>query len=504
MTQFIHKPAIEDVLYGFFEVDEFVDVETLPRDLKDLKVDSREVLKGDVFVAYKGIKEDGRDYIRSAIKNGAELIIAEKSAEWPIHCKIESVPVLVVEGLLKRLSKVAGNFYRHPSRSLKVLGVTGTNGKTSVTQIYMQLLNSLSKSCGVIGTLGYGLNGELVDSINTTPSAIVIQSQLSQFLEKHVEYVGMEVSSHGLDQYRVRAIQFDIAVFTNLSRDHLDYHGSMEAYTKAKMQLFDRHIVRYAVLNFDDPVVEQLISRLHATNTVSLSSYSCANESADIYAKHCSWHSNGVDFILSTPFGEIDISSPLIGSFNLSNLLAVIASILNQGFSLQDIARAVANLQQIPGRMQRVNVLSDVQVVIDYAHTPDALEKALAACKNHTDGKLICVFGCGGQRDRGKRPLMGQVVEATSDVVYITSDNPRNENPEMIINDISVGMKNKKPIIFVDRGEAIRDAIQNANAGDVVLIAGKGHEQFIEINNTKISFSDYELAEKALLLRVQS
>lgn len=504
MENFNYKPAIKDVLYGFFDVDEFVDVEKLPRDLKDLKVDSRDVVQGDVFVAYRGIKQDGRMYIDSAIKNGAQLVIAEKSEEWPIHCQIESVPVLVVENLPRRLSQIAGNFYRHPSRELKVLGVTGTNGKTSVTQMYMQLLNSLSKNCAVIGTLGSGVNGELVESLNTTPSAIVIQNQLAQFLEKNVEFVGMEVSSHGLDQYRVKAIKFDIAVFTNLSRDHLDYHGSMEAYTKAKMQLFDRHMLRHAVLNFDDAVIKQLISRLQATNAVSLTSYSCSDESADIYAKHCSWHSNGVDFILSTPYGEIDMSSPLIGSFNLSNLLAAIASVISQGFHLDDIARAVTSLQQIPGRMQRVNVASDIQVVVDYAHTPDALQKTLQACDSHRSGRLICVFGCGGNRDRGKRPLMGQVAEDFADVVYVTSDNPRSENPEMIVNDISVGMKTKTPLMIVDREEAIKQSIEDAEPNDIVVIAGKGHEQFIEVADNKIPFSDYATAEKYLLLRAQS
>ncbi|MEE8060007.1 MAG: UDP-N-acetylmuramoyl-L-alanyl-D-glutamate--2,6-diaminopimelate ligase [Pseudomonadales bacterium] len=470
----------------------------------DIKLDSRLVCAGDLFLACKGHAVDGRNFIDQAIAAGAAAVVADKDALWPENTELQGVPIIVMENLNLQLSAIAGNFFGQPSTALSVVAVTGTNGKTTCTQLMMQLLNRLHKSCAVIGTLGTGVEGDLDVGINTTPDAVSVQAHLAQWCEDQVNTVVMEVSSHGLEQGRVAALQFELALFTNLSRDHLDYHGSMQAYAEAKASLFRQSALQKAVINSDDAFAETLFNIVAAD--VDIFSYSIQPVANDkrtpaVWVENIAYHSEGVKARLHSPWGQFELNSPLLGAFNLSNVVAVIASLGALGYPVSIVVDEIAGLKTVVGRMERVtSAAAGLCVVVDYAHTPDALLQALQAMRNHTQGQLWCVFGCGGDRDQGKRFQMGAVAQRFADHVVVTSDNPRTESARTIIDEILSGV-DCPTLVEEDRARAIEFAIVSAAPGDSVLIAGKGHEDYQLIGAQRFPFSDIKQARLALSKR---
>jgi UDP-N-acetylmuramoyl-L-alanyl-D-glutamate--2,6-diaminopimelate ligase len=389
------------------------------------------------------------------------------------------------------------------------IGVTGTNGKTSCAWWLTQLLGDVGQNPGLIGTLGCGVWNknkgiELRETGYTTPDAKLLQKILAEFAEQGASHVVMEVSSHGLQQGRVSAITFSSALFTNLSHDHLDYHGTMEEYGAAKARLFHFPGLKHAIINLDDDFGRKLISQI---TKVPVLSYSVANPAADIYVKNIQLDASGLCGELVTPWGQAKLIAPIVGDFNVANLLGVIAVLCAEGFDFTEVVAATKNLQAPPGRLQRVvadAVSNEIDVFVDFAHTPDALDKVLSTLKKQTRHHLWCVFGCGGDRDSSKRAVMGQVVSRLADHGVVTSDNPRSENPQAIIDQIVSGMAQGNSAVIADRKMAILYAVHHAVAGDVVLIAGKGHENYQEIKGNKIPFSDAHEAAMALRERTQS
>ncbi len=398
----------------------------------------------------------------------------------------------------------SSKFYDYPSTRLTVTGVTGTNGKTSVSQFIAALLNMNKRRCGVIGTLGYGLLQTrpevLSDTGFTTPDAVALQACFAELYAQGADSVAMEVSSHSLDQHRIDGIDVDIAIFTNLSHDHLDYHGNFADYARAKQRLFELPSVKHKVINIDDEV-----GRTIALNIPDAISYSLKDPAARIFAQQIKYHEHGFAVSLKTPWGEGETLVPLLGEFNLSNCLAVIAALGSQGIALGDILSSLPKLSPVPGRMQIFPTASDEpSVLIDYAHTPDALKNALLALRAHCKGQLWCVFGCGGDRDMAKRPTMGFEAGKYADIVVVTSDNPRSENPQRIIRDILGGIIDQSDtVIEENRAAAISLVIAQAQPEDVVLIAGKGHETYQEIAGQKNHFNDYEQIALAFSRRRQ-
>ncbi|MCP3906653.1 MAG: UDP-N-acetylmuramoyl-L-alanyl-D-glutamate--2,6-diaminopimelate ligase [Oceanicoccus sp.] len=468
-----------------------------------VELDSRQVSAGDVFLACAGFAVDGRDYIDQAIAAGAVAVLAEQNDQWANYSERNGVPVLVVENLSQKISGIAGQFFDHPSKQLPVLAVTGTNGKTSCTQLLMQLLNAMNKSCAVIGTLGTGADGAMEAGINTTPSAVAIQKLLATWLAQGISTVAMEVSSHGLEQGRVQALQFELALFTNLSRDHLDYHGSMQAYAEAKARLFKQPGLKRAVINIDDSFSGTLLNIIADDVEVIRYSVDAAKDAAkriDVWVENISYHPDGVSAQFHSPWGEFELHSPLLGDFNLSNVVAAVSGLGAQGYPVATVIESLKALGTIAGRMEKISATADINVVVDYAHTPDALEKALVAIRQHSDGDVWCVFGCGGDRDQGKRPQMGEMVQRYADHIVVTSDNPRHEQASDIINEILGGI-DCPSLVEEDRAIAIEFAISNAKAGDCVLIAGKGHEDYQQVGDLRIPFSDIKQARLALAER---
>ena len=480
--------------------------------LADLTADSRAVKMGSIFVAYPGTAQDGRAFIGEALAKGAAAVLWEREGfNWHEHW---NVPNLGVENLRARISEIAGHVYGNPSEALWMAGVTGTNGKTSVSQWIAAASNSLGRRSAVIGTLGNGLVGERVEARNTTPDPIVLQRLLADYLRRGARCVAMEVSSHGLHQGRVAGIKYDCAVFTNLTRDHLDYHGTMEAYADAKAMLFEARGLKHAVLNLDDAFGARLARRLEGKG-LEVITYG-AGPAARLRAADVGLSEAGVRFRIEGDLGRGVVTAGVLGAFNVSNLLAVLGALIAQGLSFDEAVAAVARLEPVTGRLERVGGGSAPLVVIDYAHTPDALEKALAALRPTVAAghKLVCVFGCGGDRDPGKRPLMGAVAARLADQVVVTSDNPRGEDPHSIIAQILEGMRAPGPgpgpgngvnvglapnvEAVEDRQVAIFSAVHHARAGDVVLLAGKGHETYQEIAGTRHPFNDREVAGAAL------
>ncbi len=461
-----------------------------------LAIDSRKVQAGDVFLAIKGHEADGRDYIHAAISAGAVAVIADApfdAAQW-------SLPVVVVEQLDAHISEIAGRFYGQPSRQLQLIGITGTNGKTSCAWMVAQLLEVINQPCGLIGTLGSGRFGRLNSGNNTTPDAVSVQGLLSDWRDGGANWAAMEVSSHGLAQHRVAALNFAAAVFTNLSQDHLDYHGSMAAYGAEKARLLNWPELPLAVINRDDEFGRKLMAESTAKQLID---FSIADSHAKVYAKNASCDMHGVSAQLHSPWGNFHLQSPLLGEFNLANLVAATAVLLGLGVAVEAIANAIPKLKPVPGRMECLRSSDNVLAVIDYAHTPDALEKVLKTLRPITEGNLWCVMGCGGDRDRSKRPLMGAITEKLADTAVVTNDNPRSESAAAIIAEICAGM-NTSPRVIAERDEAIATAIAAANPGDVVLIAGKGHEEYQEVAGRRLPFSDVQCARLALAARALS
>ncbi|WP_043309105.1 UDP-N-acetylmuramoyl-L-alanyl-D-glutamate--2,6-diaminopimelate ligase [Pseudomonas sp. ML96] len=462
--------------------------------IRELTLDSRKVRPGDLFLAVPGLAQDGRAHIADAIARGAAAVAYEAEGSSVVSAK--GAELVAIKGLAGQLSAIAGRFYGEPSRALRLVGVTGTNGKTSVSQLVAQALDLLGERCGIVGTLGTGFYEALQSGRHTTPDPIAVQATLADLKQAGARAVAMEVSSHGLDQGRVAALDFGLAVFTNLSRDHLDYHGSMEAYGAAKAKLFAWPELKCRVINLDDEFGRQLAAESRESRLIG---YSLSDASAYLYCPEAQFGDHGVQARLKTPQGEGLLRSPLLGRFNLSNLLAVVGTLLGLGYPLDEILSIMPRLQGPVGRMQRFGGEQLPLVVVDYAHTPDALEKVLEALRPHVTGRLLCLFGCGGDRDRGKRPLMAAVAERLADVVLVTDDNPRTEDSAQIVADIRGGFAKPEAVEFVHgRGEAIARLIATAQRGDVVLLAGKGHEDYQEIAGVRHAFSDLDETAKAL------
>ena len=438
------------------------------------------------------ISADGRKYIAQAVAQGAAAVLWERDGyQWDAAWQIPNLPV---KGLREQAGMIADEFYGHPSLKLWIAGVTGTNGKTSCSHWLAQAMTRLGRKTACIGTIGNGFPGALAETINTTPDPITLHGMLADYLAQGAAGVAMEVSSHGLVQGRVSGMHFDVAVFTNLSREHLDYHGDMQAYGDAKRRLFSWPELHAAVVNVDDAYGRQLAAELSGDGVRTMT---YGLQAGEVRGCNLRLSAAGLAMDVETPEGNARLESRVLGRFNAYNLLAVLATLLVSGVALQDAVRVLGETEPVAGRMQRLGGGQAPLVVIDYAHTPDALEKVLVALREQTAGQLLCVFGCGGNRDKGKRPLMGEISSRLADGVIVTSDNPRNEDPAAIIADIVAGMGGNYHV-EVDRAAAIDMAVSRAHAGDVVLIAGKGHEDYQDVAGVRLPFSDVEVARRAL------
>jgi UDP-N-acetylmuramoyl-L-alanyl-D-glutamate--2,6-diaminopimelate ligase len=462
-----------------------------------LALDSREVRNGDAFFALRGTRGHGIEFVHGAVQRGASVVLAE--APSCVLNEDPGVPVLWIDSLHTFVGEIASRFFGRPSESMRVIGVTGTNGKTSTVQLLAQALEKLGHRAASIGTLGAGLHGRLREGERTTPDAIAVQRLMAEFHRDGATHVAMEVSSHALEQGRVAAMDFDVAAFTNLTRDHLDYHGSMQAYGAAKAKLFAWPTLEAAVINIDDAFGHELAHKL-ASGVRALTLSSTGDARASIVASDIVTSAEGVTFQLRTPWGEHQVRSRLLGRFNVANLLTVVGCLGALGESFDRVVDAVESLKPVNGRMNRIGGVQGLPlVVVDYAHTPDALEQALTALRAHCDARLICVFGCGGERDAGKRPQMGEIAERLADIAIVTDDNPRGEDGDLIVSQILAGMKEPQAAtVLRDREAAIRAALQMANVGDVVLIAGKGHETYQEGAGGKRAFDDMAVAQAIL------
>jgi len=467
-----------------------------------MTLDSRVAAAGDLFVAVVGHQADGRRYIPQAIAQGVAAIIAEakgEAADGEIR-DVHGVPVIYLSQLNERLSALAGRFYNEPAEHLSLVGVTGTNGKTTTTQLLAQWAQLLGETSAVMGTVGNGLLGKAIPTENTTGSAIDVQHVLADLAGQGATFAAMEVSSHGLGQHGVAALKFRASVFTNLSRDHLDYHGDMAGYESAKWLLFSAHHYGEAIVNADDEVGRRWLANLPDAVAVSMEGHINPDcHGRWLKAEAVSYHDSGATVRFTSSWGEGEIESRLMGAFNVSNLLLALATLLALDFPLNDLLKTASRLQPVCGRMEVFTAPGKPTVVVDYAHTPDALEKALQAARLHCTGKLWCVFGCGGDRDKGKRPLMGAIAEEFADVPVVTDDNPRTEEPRAIINDILAGMLDAGRARVVEgRAEAVTSAIMQAKESDVVLLAGKGHEDYQIVGTRRLDYSDRVTAARLL------
>src|SRR5215468_479101 len=459
-----------------------------------LVTDSRRVEPGDVFVAMPGIRTDGRAFIEQAIAAGAAAVIWDgRDFFWDSAWQ---VPNAAVAGLRERLGFIAAGVYGYPSHRMWVAGVTGTNGKTSCSHWIAQSLTHLGRRTAVIGTLGSGFPGQLATPTHTTPDAVALQSHMANLLREGASGVVVEVSSRGLEQGRVNGVAFAAALFTNLSHDHLDYHGSMQQYGAAKARLFAWPGLQHAVINLDDRFGLDLAASLDRSR-INVLGYGLGK--GEISGHRLDLSKHGLTLEIETPWGAGVIHSQLLGGYNAANLLGVLGTLLAAGVRLDDATRVLEQVEPVAGRLQMIRRQGKPLVVVDYAHTPDALQKVLETLRAALagDGRLICVFGCGGERDAGKRPLMGEVATRLADRVFITSDNPRGEDPRTIVEQIIAGA-HPNYHVEVDRASAILLALHESRADDVVLIAGKGHETYQEIAGRRMPFSDTEVAASIL------
>lgn len=470
-------------------------------DVKSIAMDSRTVVEGGLFFSLAKQASARVSYLQQAISAGVAVILSDKAIEFTAE---ESAIIAQsdclhyeIDGLDDHVSAIAARFYGNPSTKIKVLAVTGTNGKTSVSHFIAQALANLNFKSAIIGTLGVGQLEQLVDTGMTTPNPVLLQATLAGFVEQGVSHVVMEASSHALEQNRLASVEVDVAVFTNLSRDHLDYHKTMAAYGKAKQRLFEFESVKHAVINNDDAFGQQLIELL-ATKQASVISY---GEHADLQINNVQCELTGLDFELSYQQNKLAMHCDLLGQFNSENVAATAAALMALDVSFEQMTKALTQVVAVDGRMQSLQVENQPHVVVDYAHTPDALNKVLISLRQHVtaDGQLWCVFGCGGDRDKGKRALMGQVAEQQADKLVLTADNPRSESNQAIVDDILSGMSYPAQAhIEHNRAKAIDYAVTNASANDFVLVAGKGHEDYQEIDGVKQSFSDIQASLTAL------
>lgn len=491
--------ALSTLLEGLVPVSTAEDIV-----VQGVAMDSREVRPGYLFLACRGLRHDGHEYISAAVAQGAVAVAYEVAASEGVFdsAQVGNAPLLPVVNLSRHAGLIAERFYKNPSRALTVIGITGTNGKTSCSQFLAQALDDKKHRCGVIGTLGNGLLNNVQAGTHTTPDAVSLHRLFAQLRDAGARSVAMEVSSHALDQGRVAGVTFAGAVFTNLSRDHLDYHGDMAAYGQAKQQLFHAPDLGFAVVNGDDAYGREILANLRSG--VKAVSYglndAVAEDIPHVQGSALRLSRTGLRMTVRTPWGEGQLHSNLLGRFNASNLLAVLAALLMIDMPLQTALQRLMKLRPVSGRMECFG--GDGRrplVVVDYAHTPDALEQVLHALREHCAGRVWCVFGCGGDRDRGKRPVMGGIAARLADHIMVTDDNPRSEDPAAITADILAGIEDRRNVTVIhDRRDAIAAAISRAGMDDVVLVAGKGHEAVQQIGAHKLPFCDQDEVRRLL------
>lgn len=484
-------------------------------DIAGISIDSREVAAGHLFVALPGTKAKGADFIKDALKAGAAALLVERD---DAEAAGKDVPVFVVPNTKKALGPIAANFYAKPAEQLTLLAVTGTNGKTTTAYLLESIASASGANVGLIGTIQYRFAGQTREATHTTPDALAMQKLLREMVDAGTETVVLEVSSHALDQDRVNGLTFRAAAFTNLSRDHLDYHPDAESYFQAKRRLFVENLSQggVAVVNGDDTAAVRIYNELRGQKRMAWKF--SRTGAGEVSAADVSYTLDGIKGTLKTPAGDIPFKSKLLGPHNLENILAAAGTALAAGFSRRDVQDGIERVFRVPGRMERVEA-AGISVLVDYAHTDDALRRALESTRHLARGRLITVFGCGGDRDKGKRPLMGQAAAEGSDLVVVTSDNPRSEDPDDIISEIAPGIEKagKRRIspakakggeggylVEANRRDAIRLAVKIASPGDVVLLAGKGHELFQQLNDEKAPFDDRQEADDALTLRLHA
>ncbi|WP_042223858.1 UDP-N-acetylmuramoyl-L-alanyl-D-glutamate--2,6-diaminopimelate ligase [Oceanobacillus manasiensis] len=467
-------------------------------EIASVEMDSRTASPNSLFVCISGYTQDGHDFVDQAVTNGAIAIIAEKPVQT-------TVPVIIVRDTDRVLSMLAVSFYKNPTKDLPLIGVTGTNGKTTVTYLLENIFNKHNKKTGVIGTIQMKIGEETYPVNNTTPDSLSLQKFFSSMLDKNVDQAIMEVSSHALDMGRVYGCEYDIAIFTNLSQDHLDYHKDIDDYLRAKSLLFAqlgntyvKHSPKFAILNEDD-AASIVLKRSTAQHVLT---YSCKKE-ADVTAHNIRLDAGGTSFILKTPVGDIEINSKLIGMFNVYNMLAASTAAIAKDVPLTVIKDALESITGVNGRFEPVDEKQDYAVIVDYAHTPDSLENVLQTIKDFAERKVYVVVGCGGDRDRTKRPLMAGIALQYADRAIFTSDNPRTEDPTQILEDMTKDLLNSKEEydVITDRKEAIQHAIKLAEKDDIILIAGKGHETYQQIGLVKYDFDDREVARHAIRIK---
>jgi UDP-N-acetylmuramoyl-L-alanyl-D-glutamate--2,6-diaminopimelate ligase len=488
--------SLRDLLSGFAE---------LPRDVavSDLTQDSRAARRGSAFLAVRGTVDHGLKYAPQAVANGASAVLWEPAPLAQVPDLPSDIVVAPVAGLREHASAIAARFFGDPSRQLSVAGITGTNGKTTCAYLLAQALESSGRAAAYMGTIGNGRPGRLAPSALTTGDAVTVQRTLARLRADGARNVAMEVSSHAIDQSRVAAVRLRTAAFTNLTRDHLDYHGTMESYGATKARLFTADSLQSRVVNVDDAFGRQLAMDARGRGRLVVTSRGHQTRVRDhdgfVRAMHASLTTRGIELEFDSSWGAGALTCPLVGDFNVDNLLTVTAILLDWEVPLQQVLESLARVQAAPGRMQTFGGGQAPLAVVDYAHTPDALQKALAAARAHAAGRLIVVFGCGGDRDAGKRPIMGGIAAGLADDIVITDDNPRTESPRAIADGIAAGIPAGKSFrIQLDRALAIREAIGGANAKDVVLIAGKGHEDYQVYGEERRPFSDQQVVADAL------
>ncbi|MBX9742242.1 MAG: UDP-N-acetylmuramoyl-L-alanyl-D-glutamate--2,6-diaminopimelate ligase [Chthoniobacterales bacterium] len=456
--------------------------------------DSREVTEESLFFALPGLHHDGAAFAQEAVNRGAVAVVTQQED------LTLTVPIIRVAHARKAMAVVAATFYEDPSTRLSLCGVTGTNGKTTTTYLVRHLCDAVGRACGLIGTVECIFPGRREEAFRTTPESIPIQQMLAEMRDGGFKAVAMEVASHAIVQQRVDGIEFDVAVFTNLTQDHLDYHGTMEAYFEAKAYLFEMLACQEkkkgrAVINVDDRYGRQLIDRF--SSRLKVTTFGQSNH-ADFRASAIHFSPTGTTFCLTARGRDYLVRSPFIGLFNVYNVLGALAAAASMGLELRRVIKALESAPQVPGRLQRLSGKRNFQVFVDYAHTPDALENVLSSLKQLNPERLVVLFGCGGDRDRAKRPLMAAAVEQYADQIIVTTDNPRNEDPQAIIAEVEQGFRHKRYRSIVDREEAIRSAVKEALPGDFIVIAGKGHETYQEVAGLCLPFDDVQVAQRAM------
>lgn len=493
---------LKELLSHLPDLSALPDHPALEAEVKGLTTNSHACQPGDLFIGMPGTRVDGGDFWASAIGAGAVAAIVSPQAAQKSASAGDPPCVIPYPDMWQACARLAATFYDFPAEKMSLVGVTGTNGKTTTTHLIEFLLLQAHKSTALLGTLYARWAGYQQTAVHTTPFAVELQEQLAEAQKAGSQVAVLEVSSHALAQGRVWGCPFEVGVFTNLTQDHLDYHKDLEDYFNAKALLFSPDYLKgRAIVNIDDAYGRRLVDRLEANQVWT---YSVTDSAADLWTSNLEYESDGVRGVLHTPVGEIAFRSPLVGQYNIANVLAAVGAALHLGVDLETIAQSLPQFSGVPGRMERVQTSpqQQISVIVDYAHTPDSLENLLKASRPFIPGRMICVFGCGGDRDRTKRPKMGAIAAELADWVVVTSDNPRTEDPQRILEDILAGIPDPvEPTVIADRALAIETAILEAKPGDGVLIAGKGHEDYQILGTEKVHFDDREQARSALTIR---